>query len=262
MFWSPFEIINLVLSITVQPISDKKLGTIKINLMDIAETFVKLSYTEEGTFGNYDLAENKMTAHYSNERVLKLEILENKDSQQKYFDDLLDKVNKDSKIDHFQYAHFNIPLYKFPIVALATIFLPLWLLGIINLGIFFQDENLADRIASIAALMIAFVALIPTIREQIPPNPKIVFIEILVYMETLTSLFALIHSLDVRKIEGFDLIWYESGLFMVSFVITIITIILVVVLMIAHYFFWEPSYNRSLDDESSDVKFDRKKWKN
>jgi hypothetical protein len=79
--------------------------------------------------------------------------------------------------------------------------LPLWLLAIINLGIFFQDENLADRIASIAGLMIAFVALIPTIRDQIPPNPKIVFIEILVYFETLTSLFALIHSLNVRGVK-------------------------------------------------------------
>jgi hypothetical protein len=77
---------------------------------------------------------------------------------------------------HFQYAHFNIPLYKFPYVAMATIFLPLWLLGIINLGIFFQDHNMDDRIGSLSALMIAFVALIPTIREEIPPNPSIVFV--------------------------------------------------------------------------------------
>lgn len=67
-------------------------------------------------------------------------------------------------MQHFQYAHFNIPLYKFPIVAMATIFLPLWLLGIINLGIFFQDYSMDDRVGSISALMIAFVALIPTIR--------------------------------------------------------------------------------------------------
>jgi hypothetical protein len=59
---------------------------------------------------------------------------------------------------------------------MATIFLPLWLLGIINLGIFFQDNSMDDRIGSISALMIAFVALIPTIRDEIPPNPKIVFI--------------------------------------------------------------------------------------
>jgi hypothetical protein len=129
------------------------------------------------------------------------------------------------------------------------------------LGIFFQDNNLADRIASIAALMIAFVALIPTIRDQIPPNPRIVFIEILVYFETLTSLFALIHSLDVRKIDGFDLIWYESGLFMVSFIITCLTILIVSIMMVLHYFVWEPSYNKNIDDEK-DANFKREEWRN
>jgi hypothetical protein len=61
-------------------------------------------------------------------------------------------------------------------VSLATIFFPLWLLGIINLGIFFQNNDLGARIQGIAALMIAFVALIPTIRDQIPPNPNVVFV--------------------------------------------------------------------------------------
>lgn len=92
-------------------------------------------------------------------------------------------------------------------VAMATIFLPLLLLSIINLGIFFQDNGLADRIASIAALMIAFVALIPSIRAQIPPNPKIVFVEILVYFDASTTLLALIHSIDVRNDSEFDLNW-------------------------------------------------------
>jgi hypothetical protein len=149
-----------------------------------------------------------------------------------------------------------VPLYKFPIVALATIFLPLWLLAVINLGIFFQNNTLSDRIASIAALMIAFVALIPTIRDQIPPNPRIVFIEILVYLETLTSLFALIHSLDVRKDDTFDLVWYKSGLFMASAIITVLTIVIVIVMMLLHYFKWEPSYNRDLNDEK-EIKFKR-----
>ena len=60
--------------------------------------------------------------------------------------------------------------------------LPLWLLALINLGIFFQDSNLGDRIGSIATLMIAFVALIPVIRSQIPPNGHLVFIQFLVYI--------------------------------------------------------------------------------
>jgi len=67
-------------------------------------------------------------------------------------------------------------------VALGSIFFPLWLLAFINLGIFFQDNNLADRIGSIATLMVAFVAMVPIIRHQIPPNAHLVFIEILVYI--------------------------------------------------------------------------------
>jgi len=68
------------------------------------------------------------------------------------------------KIEHFQYAHFNIPLYKYPVVAIATIFLPWFLLAIINLGIFFQSTNVSNRIQNLSALLISFVALIPTIR--------------------------------------------------------------------------------------------------
>ena len=37
----------------------------------------------------------------------------------------------------FRHAHFSIPMYKMPMYSLSTIFIPLWLLGIINLGVFF-----------------------------------------------------------------------------------------------------------------------------
>ena len=74
----------------------------------------------------------------------------------------------------------------------------MWSLAIINLGIYFQDGGLSDRIASIAGVMIAFIALIPLIRSEIPPNPKVVFVEYLVYLEILASLLCLIDSLNVR----------------------------------------------------------------
>jgi hypothetical protein len=47
-------------------------GTVKVNLMDHPSNFLKISYTEEGTFGNYDLAEARMRAHYTNDRVCKV----------------------------------------------------------------------------------------------------------------------------------------------------------------------------------------------
>jgi hypothetical protein len=88
-------------------------------------------------------------------------------------------------------------LYKFPLSAILTIFTPLFFLDILNFGILFQDKNLEDRIAAIATLVLAFAALIPTIRSQIPPNPTITLVEILVYLQTLPTILAIIQSLDV-----------------------------------------------------------------
>ena len=119
---------------------------------------LKISYTDEGTFGNYDLAEKLLNVEYTNKNV------------PKHIQDKVRAKGSSQQVDYgkifeFQNAHFIIPLYKFPVVSIFTIFLPLWLLGIINLGIFFQETGLADRIGSIAGLMIAFVALIPVIRD-------------------------------------------------------------------------------------------------
>jgi hypothetical protein len=58
-------------------------------------------------------------------------------------------------------------MYKVPDESIGTIFLPLLLLGIINLCIFFQDYKLSGRIASVASLMIAFVAIVPVVRAKI-----------------------------------------------------------------------------------------------
>lgn len=78
-------------------------------------------------------------------------------------------MSNEKQIDHsrvkpFNYAHFEVPVYKVPDVAITTIFFPLWFLAILTLGIYFQDNGLADRIISLSSLMIAFVALIPVIR--------------------------------------------------------------------------------------------------
>ena len=83
-------------------------------------------------------------------------------------------------------------------VAICTIFLPLSLLGMINIGIFFQDNGLADRLGTLAGLMIALVALLPVIREQIPPYPNLTFVEGLVYLKTINSLFCFAESIIVR----------------------------------------------------------------
>lgn len=63
-----------------------------------------------------------------------------------------------------------------------------------NLGIYFQNPELDERIGSLASLMIAFIALNETIRSQIPPHPKVVFVEILVYLQIFSCLICLLES--------------------------------------------------------------------
>lgn len=89
-------------------------------------------------------------------------------------------------------------MYKYPFNSIVSIFLPLWLLAIINLAIFYQDYALGSRIAAIASLMVAYVAFIPVIRKKIPPSRKIIFVEILVYAIAFTCFIALVHSLSIH----------------------------------------------------------------
>ncbi len=68
-------------------------------------------------------------------------------------------------IGNFKYAHFILPVYKIPYPALITIYFPLLLLGIINISIFFQDNKETGKIMlNIAALIVSYIALIPTVR--------------------------------------------------------------------------------------------------
>ena len=86
-------------------------------------------------------------------------------------------IRKDKqKINPFRYAHFQIPLYRIPIVSLLTTSLPIWILGWVSLAIFFQDFALADRIASIATVMVAYTSYLTVVRQEIPPTPNITFI--------------------------------------------------------------------------------------
>jgi hypothetical protein len=117
--------------------------------------------------------------------------------------------DSDNKAKNFQYVHYRIPLYKYPGANLLSIFLPLWVLGFINLLIFFQDNRLADRIAVIATLTLAFIAFIPTINEQIPETPYVKLVEILVYIETAANILCLVQSVMIRNEDNltYQIVW-------------------------------------------------------
>jgi len=73
-------------------------------------------------------------------------------------------LTDEQKIEAFHYAHFILPLYRKPFQTLINLFFPVVILSIINLAVFFQDNGIAKRLQNLAIILVAYVALIPTIR--------------------------------------------------------------------------------------------------
>lgn len=215
--------------------NDGKRIDIKFNCMTSKEVIL-LSHSENCKLGNYQLARHFLDSKYKNSEknpfkpitVLKSDeeeapkfapvhseiklnesmdmMLKQKSSMELTHDEK--KKKEDHKVKHFQYVHFRIPMYKYPGNNLISIFFPLYVLGFINLLIFFQDISLAGRIGAIATLTLAFIAFIPTINDQIPQTPNIKLVEILVYMETIASILCLIQSLNLT-VNKTDATTYE-----------------------------------------------------
>lgn len=55
-------------------------------------------------------------------------------------------------------------MFRYPIVDMMTIFIPLWLLSFVSVYIYFQTTEIITRIVNVAALMIAYAAIQPIVR--------------------------------------------------------------------------------------------------
>ena len=93
------------------------------------------------------------------------------------------------KYDNFDFPIWEfiiveIPIFKYAIIDMIRIFVPIIILSVISLLIFVQENakdgngytTLAKRIASGCSLMIAYVALVPLIRSNLPPTPSITLV--------------------------------------------------------------------------------------
>lgn len=154
-----------------------------------------------------------------------------------------EKKDKKVKAKYFQYTHFIIPLYKYPGNSLATIFIPMFLLALLSLAIFFQSNELSDRIGSIATMILGYIALIPSIKEQLPPSSKITVLEIVIYISTLSCLFSLVESFLIDDVSNYVFNWRTNPLFLMCLIIHISVFVFIGSLMVIHKFIWEPSYN-------------------
>lgn len=74
------------------------------------------------------------------------------------------------------------------------VFLPIILLSIFTIFIFFQDKELGGRIDPLCTLLVAYAAFLPSVRQQIPPNPKLTIMDIFLYAVMFSSLLCLFSS--------------------------------------------------------------------
>lgn len=113
-------------------------------------------------------------------------------------------LNQNSKLSIFElnqweFVHIEIPIFKYPVIDMIRIFVPITILSAISMTIFWQENandfggftELAKRIASGCSLMVAYVALIPMIRENLPPTPSVSLIEILIYLSVVPNFLAI-----------------------------------------------------------------------
>lgn len=147
----------------------------------------------------------------------------------------------------FKYAVFNIPLFRYPVVDMMTIFIPLWLLSFVSVYIYFQSTEIMNRIVNVAALMIAYAAIQPIVRENLPQATTITLVDILIYAELLINILFLCKSITLRGLyddtpssslpiqeTNFGYNRWQDGLFLASFAISLANVLIVAILIIIY----------------------------
>jgi hypothetical protein len=181
--------------------------------------FEQLSFTDDGSLGEYDLAETSLTVKC-----------------EKFHSDEMASENVDS-YRSFKVVTFTIPFYKYPIMDSLTIFIPLVLITILTLFTFAQGPDFNDKIGNIATLMIVYVGLVPVINDSLPPTTSITLIDMVVYSQLLINLLCLVRgylimNYSVDEFASYS-IW-DDPFFIVSVAIAILAA-LVLVLLLVYY---------------------------
>jgi len=145
----------------------------------------------------------------------------------------------------FKYAVFKIPMFRYPIVDMMTIFIPLWLLSFVSIYIYFQTTEIIARIVNVAALMIAYAAIQPIVRINLPEATSITFVDVLIYSELVINILFIVSSISHRNLfdapdssannptymtnAGYSR--WSDPYFIASFIISIVNVIAVLVLI-------------------------------
>ncbi len=96
-------------------------------------------------------------------------------SMMKY--ELLPEEKNEKKTLMFQYApkiRWDIGLYRDPLMMILTIFMPIFVINIIGIAVFWQDPtSIADQLANLATLVLAILAYMPVFRQFIPTSSQV-----------------------------------------------------------------------------------------
>lgn len=113
--------------------------------------------------------------------------------------------------------------------------MPIIFLALINLAIFFQEQSLSNRISSIAILLLAYTTFLPTLRNRIPPSPKITLIETFLYAIMISSTLCLLRSFLDHSIHPADYKydWRSDFCIIISLILLVLVIFLVLIGYIA-----------------------------
>lgn len=197
--------------------------------------FEQLMFTDDGSLGEYDLAETSLSVKCEKFRTEEA-LSDNADSYRSY------KV-----------ITFNIPFYKYPIMDSLTIFIPLVLITILTLFTFVQGPDYNDKIGNIATLMIVYVGLVPVISESLPPTTSITLIDIVVYCQLLINVLCLIRGYTIKNYTVDEFAGYKiwsDPIFLVAVIIAIITGIILISLLV--YYCIMKSFYYNLEEADID----------
>jgi hypothetical protein len=197
-------------------------------------TYEQLLFTDDGSLGEYDLAESQLDVKCEKFRF---EEGENDSSLHAY--------------NSYKVVTFIIPFYKYPIMDSLTIFIPLILITILTLFTFVQGPDFNDKIGNIATLMIVYVGLVPVINDSLPPTTSITLIDSVVYCQLLINVLCLIRGYMIKDYETkeFDAyrIWIDPY-FISSVVIALITGLILIALIVYYCYMKNKVYNLEESD--------------
>lgn len=150
---------------------------------------------------------------------------------------------RSSELVSWQNIVFKFDLYKYPGTTLLMFFLPVLILSIINLAIYFQANELTGKIASIATLMVAYTAFLPTVRQLLPNTPQITAMDLILVVLLCNSLLTLLRVfLDYEQGINFVFDWKSDPCYLISVASLISISLVVIIITFLHKCKWEKAY--------------------